>query len=62
MKNLAGLSKPWKAYARRHGQQILLGYFASKWDAAIAYNRWAWETYGPGTYLNSVPINPGPSA
>lgn len=55
MQNPPNLVRPWKAYARRHGQQISLGYFKTKWAAAKAYNRWALKTHGPGTYLNPAP-------
>src|SRR5436190_3268451 len=47
--------KPWRAYATRYGQQISLGYFTTKWEAAKAYNEWAIKVYGPGTWLNPVP-------
>lgn len=32
------LRKPWKAYYRQHGSQVCVGYFATKEEAARAYN------------------------
>src|SRR5438067_1302394 len=51
-------SKPWKVYGRHHGQYVCIGYFATKEEAAAAYDRWALQKYGPETYLNNS--RPGP--
>jgi hypothetical protein len=48
------LKKPWKAYLRKNGQYVCLGYFATKEDAARAYDAEAIRVYGPDTYLNRV--------
>jgi AP2 domain len=45
---------PWKAYIRHHGQYVCLGYFATKEDAARAYDAKAKQIYGEETYLNRV--------
>lgn len=37
-RNCPALKKPWKAYYRKHGQQICVGYFPTKEEAARAYN------------------------
>lgn len=47
-------SHPWKAYIRHHGWYICLGYFATKLEAAMAYNRKALQLYGPDTYFNPL--------
>ena len=47
-------NKPWKAYIRRHGQYINLGYYATKQEAARAYNAVARSYHGARTYLNPV--------
>ena len=44
--------KPWKSYLRQHGQYICMGYFATKEEAAAAYDREAERLFGPRTYLN----------
>ena len=43
-----------EGYLRKHGQQISLGYFETKEDAARAYDKAAIRQYGPDTYLNRV--------
>lgn len=48
------LRKPWKAYLRHHWQYVLIGYFATKLEAAIAYNKRAIRQYGAGAYLNPL--------
>lgn len=47
-------SKPWKAYIRRHGMYLCIGYFATKVEAAAAYNRKAKEFFGERAWLNPV--------
>ena len=47
-------NKPWKAYGRHHGQYVCIGYFATKGEAAAAYNEWALKAYGPTAYLNPL--------
>jgi hypothetical protein len=46
--------KPWKAYGRRKGQYVCIGYYPTKEEAARAYNRWALQLFGPTAYLNRV--------
>ena len=53
MKNLE--KKPWKAYITHHGEVVTIGYFATKEEAAQAYNEYALRIYGPEAYLNPVP-------
>jgi hypothetical protein len=48
--------KPWKAYGRHHAMYVTIGYFATKEEAAKAYNLWALKIYGPKAYFN--PIRP----
>ena len=45
---------PWKAYIRKNGWYLCIGYFATKEEAAGAYNREAIRVYGPETFLNPV--------
>jgi hypothetical protein len=46
--------KPWKAYGRHQGWYVTIGYYSSKHEAAIAYNRWALKTHGRNAYLNPL--------
>lgn len=48
------LNKPWKTYARKNGQYHLIGYFATKQEAAKRYNEAAVKIHGPDTYLNPI--------
>ncbi len=45
--------KPWKAYIRKNGWYLCIGYFPTKEQAAEAYNREAKKHYGRGCYLNT---------
>lgn len=45
---------PWKAYIRSHGQYITIGYYPTKREAALAFNREALRLHGPNAYLNPV--------
>ena len=47
--------RPWKAYIRKHGQYRCLGYFATRMEAARAYNRHALLIHGPSAYFNPLP-------
>lgn len=46
------LQKPWKAYLQQGKKTLLLGYFATKEEAAEAHDQAALRLFGPGTYLN----------
>lgn len=46
--------KRWKAYLRQSGMYVCLGYYASKEEAAAAYNRKARQLFGPTAYQNPL--------
>jgi len=47
--------KPWRAYIIQHGMYRTIGYFATKLEAAIAYNKAAIRVHGADTFLNRLP-------
>jgi hypothetical protein len=48
------VNKPWKAYITHNGECITIGYFATKEEAAEAYNPVARLAFGEGTILNGL--------
>lgn len=46
---------PWKASIHHRGVRMNLGYFATKEEAAAAYNKKAVLLFGLTTYLNPIP-------
>lgn len=48
------ISTPWKAYIRKHGQYICLGYYKTQREAAIAYNKAVLKMFGPDSYFNHI--------
>lgn len=47
-------SKPWKAYYRHHAQYVCIGYFKTRLEAAIAYNKAMIKKWGSEAYLNPI--------
>lgn len=45
-------AKPWRAYTRVMGKRKWLGYFATEFEAAMAYNRFAAKEFGEFACFN----------
>lgn len=52
----AATKNKWKAVININKKRTFLGYFLTREEAAIAYNKAAHEHYGEYAYLNEVPI------
>jgi hypothetical protein len=56
------LERPWRAYITHQGRMVTIGYFATKDEAARAYNIQALQFYGEEAWLNPVSADCPPVA
>ncbi len=47
-------TKQWKAYLRKNGQYYTIGYYKTKTEAAIAYNKAMLKMFGKEAWMNPI--------